>query len=176
MEARRSQSRMSALEAQNVISALMCEDQPDSDVELFGDENSDYDTDVSDVDSDILNSQSETPVQVAAGASKIQDFSVADLMSESDSDSNQTSSQVAVSSAASVTQGGFTADISFSDSASDNQATAPGRPTQNPLLDSWKQISQADSDTRLSLMKQPNPAKSLFSKENNLDVQPIHLC
>ena len=62
MEARRSQSRMSALEAQNLISALMCEDQPDSDVELFGDENSDYDTYVSDVDSDILNSQSETPV------------------------------------------------------------------------------------------------------------------
>ena len=140
---------MSALEAQNLISALMCEDQPDSDVELFGDENSDYDTDVSDVDSDILNSHSETPVQVAAGASKIQYFSVADLMSESDSDSNQTSSQVAVSSAASVTQGGSTADISSSDSASDNQATAPGRPTQNPLLDSWKQISEADSDTNV---------------------------
>ena len=103
---------MLALEAQNLIAALMCEDHPDS---------------------NILSSQSQTPVQVAAGASNIQDGS----------------SQVVVSSAASVTQDGSTADISSSDSAGDNQATAPGRPTQNPLMDGWKQISETNSDTNV---------------------------
>jgi len=132
MADRRSQSR---LRSTKFDCCFDVRDHPDSDLELLSDENSDYDTDV---DSDILSSQSQTTVQVAAGASNIQDGSVADLMSESVGDSNQTSSQVAVSSAASVTQGGFTADISSSDSASDNQATFPGRPTQNPLLDSWK--------------------------------------
>ena len=84
MADRRSQSRMSALEVQNLIAALMCEDHPDSDLELLSDENLDYDTDV---DIDILSSLSQTPVQAAAGASNIQDGS----------------SQAVASSAASVT-------------------------------------------------------------------------
>ena len=63
---------VSLIEAQNLIAALLCEDHPDSDLELLSDENLDYDTDV---DSDILSSQSQTPVQVAAGASNIQDGS-----------------------------------------------------------------------------------------------------